>query len=336
MARVTRPSRTRNAPARGAARKSRRPTTSPAPSTAVVARPRRARRTPPTRQATPPAAETAPAAQRKTLREAPRPSAGSHDPGDAGGPKERGGHFAVSSPATKLSALDFLREPADGDEQALQKGERAGRAAGDEHVDGKDLVEPAADDLVLVEHSTEWAGSDGDDELRLRHGCIGLRERQLHHPHDRARHHEQVGVARGGGEEEPEPVQVVMGGKQETDLRLADGARARIDRPDVQAPAEEPVDIAGEPRGEAILLRVQARPLAPLTCHHLEWGSASQDGRARWQRARTPRSPRRRRGRRAGTSHRPCRRRRPTRAPGPPAARRRSGSSRRAGGRARW
>jgi len=96
-----------------------------------------------------------------------------------------------------------------------------------------DLVEPAPDDLVLIEHSTERAGSDGDYELRLRHRRIGLRERQFHHPHDRARHHEQVGVARGGGEEEPEAVQVVMGGKQETDLRLADGARARVDRPDV-------------------------------------------------------------------------------------------------------
>ena len=52
-----------------------------------------------------------------------------------------------------------------------------------------------------------------------------------------------------------------MGGKQETDLRLADGARARVDRPDVQAPAEERVDVAGEPGSEAILFAVRARPL---------------------------------------------------------------------------
>ena len=83
---------------------------------------------------------------------------------------------------------------------------------------------------------------------------------------------------RGAGEEEPEAVQVVMGGKQETDLRLADGARARVDRPDVQAPAEEPVELSPASLAARRSSSCPGTVIALLTCHRPEWGPASRDG----------------------------------------------------------
>ncbi len=99
-------------------------------------------------------------------------------------------------------------------------------------------------------------GADGDERLRLGHHLPCALQRPAHRRGHGAGDQQHVGVARGGGEEEAEPLDVVVGVPQRLDLPLLRAVRAAVDVADVDRAAQRPCLLAERARGSA-----RARPV---------------------------------------------------------------------------
>ena len=153
---------------------------------------------------------------------------------------DRVSHPALSRVEVERQCRDSVLEPPDRDQQPLEQGQRAWRAAGDVHVDGHDAIDRAVHELVPGVDAAERAGSDRDHDLRVGGGIVGLQEQVVRGADRGPGHHQQVGVPRRRREEEPESMEVVVRGGEQPDLGLAHRARAGVHRADVQAAAERP------------------------------------------------------------------------------------------------
>ena len=188
---------------------------------------------------------------------------------------DRVSHPALSRVEVERQCRDSVLEPPDRDQQPLEQGQRAWRAAGDVHVDGQDAIDRAMHELVLGVDAAERAGSDRDHDLRVGGGVVGLQEQVVRGADRGPGHHQQVGVPRRRREEEPQSMEVVVGGGEQPYLGLAHRARAGVHRADVQAAAERPR------HPPAQLARQLVEPGAPLEVNRRQRVPRSGRGSAR-------------------------------------------------------
>ena len=192
----------------------------------------------------------------------------------------------------------LLGEPAHRHAEPVQQGQRAGRAARDPHVDREDLADLAVHERVWRVYAAQRARAGRDHHLGSGHRLVGLARRHVERPHHRPGDQQQVRVPGRGGEEEAEPVQVVVGRGEQPDLLLADRARAGVQRADVQAAAELRGDrvpqlpghlclvLAGRPGSRASPSTIAPELIAPPPVS----GFSLPAPNGPWRRARTPRS----------------------------------------------
>ncbi len=171
-------------------------------------------------------------------------------------------HIRLLGAEVEVERGDLFLEPANGDKQPLEQRQRAGRTAGDVDVDGRDAIDRSVDERVLPPHrrpsahaptaTVTFGSGTASSVFRTATSMARTAGPVIMH---------EVGVARRRREEEAEPVQVVVRCGQQADLRLADGARARVQGADVEAAPEHGQGTSGAARRPR--RRRRSRDVAP-------------------------------------------------------------------------
>ena len=129
-----------------------------------------------------------------------------------GGRLERG----LLGAARDLAAVDaegLLADLLTQDEDRVDEGLGAGRAAGQVDVDGDDVVAALDDGVVVEDAAGGRARTHGDDPLRFGHRVVDAADDGRHLVRDTARYDHHVGVTRRGTEDlEAEARHVETGG----------------------------------------------------------------------------------------------------------------------------
>src|SRR5208283_178269 len=108
-----------------------------------------------------------------------------------------------------LFGVDFFLEL----ENGVEDGFGAGRAAGDVHVHGNDLIATLHDGVIIEDAAGSGAGSHGDDPLGLRHLIVKLANDRSHFLRETSGNNHEIGLAgRGTKNFGAEAGQVVAGG----------------------------------------------------------------------------------------------------------------------------
>ncbi|OLB75247.1 MAG: hypothetical protein AUH96_03155 [Nitrospirae bacterium 13_2_20CM_2_61_4] len=97
----------------------------------------------------------------------------------------------------------------------------------------------AGDPIASLEHPTvTGAVSERDDQLRIGRRAVRILQRFFHVDRHGARHHQCVGVPRGRGDVNPEPVRIVDRVHKRVHLHLASIAGPGVYLADGQRPAK--------------------------------------------------------------------------------------------------
>ena len=125
----------------------------------------------------------------------------------------------------------------------MQQSVRVGRTARNVNIDWDDGIDTANRGVVDAEDAAAaTACADGNDEPRVRHGVVGLSERQLHIAGNRAGDEQHISVAGRGHEMNPETFEVVDRAGQAHNLDFAAVAGTGVNFSDMQGAAKGSVN----------------------------------------------------------------------------------------------
>ena len=156
-------------------------------------------------------------------------------------------------------------------EQAVDEGQRVGRAAGDVELGGELAEEAALDGVgVLVGRAADGAGAGGDDELGGGHAVPGEAEGLGHVGGDWSREDEAVGVARGGDPVDAPAAHVKVDVGAGVELELAAVAAAGGDLAQLERAAEQLLEGGGGDEGGEGAVAVAADEGLARGAGHLE------------------------------------------------------------------